>query len=190
MAAQDALHNILLFYLHERTWVYRTRAAHELALAQLNQLSLLSPDASAVSESSQSTNSDSPTIKSEDISDSLSLHPDPTIPSSPKSPPQSRWLQRKKSFKLRLEGVPMNTTRLLPKTQQQHRKRRRKPFPTTSPITTSVTEDVIATPPSEEVDPGAKLLQLFGELVDARMESCQRLFNLVRDSNRSMLHYC
>ncbi|KAI1786499.1 hypothetical protein LXA43DRAFT_1033424 [Ganoderma leucocontextum] len=40
-------------------------------------------------------------------------------------------------------------------------------------------------PPSE---PGAQLLEMFSELMDARMESCQRVQRMVRNANRADLH--
>lgn len=39
-----------------------------------------------------------------------------------------------------------------------------------------------------EPDPSAQLLELFGDLLDARMESCMRVTRLIRDSNRAMLY--
>lgn len=40
-------------------------------------------------------------------------------------------------------------------------------------------------PPSE---PGAQLLEMFSELMDARVESCQRVQRMVRNANRADLH--
>ena len=40
-------------------------------------------------------------------------------------------------------------------------------------------------PPTE---PGARLLEMFSELMDARMESCQRVQRMIRNANRADLH--
>ena len=40
-------------------------------------------------------------------------------------------------------------------------------------------------PPTE---PGAQLLEMFSELMDARMESCQRVQRMVRSANRADLY--
>lgn len=42
-------------------------------------------------------------------------------------------------------------------------------------------------PPTE---PGARLLEMFSELVDARMESCQRISRMVRDASRPAYCVC
>lgn len=43
-------------------------------------------------------------------------------------------------------------------------------------------------PRSTGPDPSAQLLELFGDLLESRMESCLRVTRLIRDSNRSMLY--
>ena len=72
--------------------------------------------------------------------------------------PASRWLKRKQSFKLHLG--PLNQ-------RAPTRPRRRQ---------------------DNGPEPSAQLLELFGDLLDARMESCLRITRLVRNSNRAMLH--
>ena len=67
----------------------------------------------------------------------------------------SRWLRRKNRMRLHLSGISTNNPN-----------RRRRPA---------------RAPPSE---PAARLLEMFAELVDARMESCVRMERLVRESGR------
>ena len=73
--------------------------------------------------------------------------------------PSSKWLKRKKSFKLHLG--PLRQQR--PTWPRRH----------THPVAP---------------EPSARLLELFGDLLEARMESCLRVNRLIRESNRSMLH--
>ena len=41
-----------------------------------------------------------------------------------------------------------------------------------------------------QTEPGARLLEMFSELVDARMESCQRISRMVRDASRPAYCVC
>ncbi|KAI0284376.1 hypothetical protein BGY98DRAFT_1087619 [Russula aff. rugulosa BPL654] len=88
--------------------------------------------------------------------------PEPTTPppSLGKVHPKSRWLQRKQSFKLRLEGIGPSSL---------HRRQRR------------MQRDASA-------EAGTRLLELFGQLMEARMESCHRVNRLVREANRVDLY--
>jgi hypothetical protein len=74
--------------------------------------------------------------------------------------PKSRWLQRKQSFKLKLEGIGPHSL---------HRRQRR------------MQRDASA-------EAGTRLLELFGQLMEARMESCHRVNRLVREANRVDLY--
>ena len=69
-------------------------------------------------------------------------------------------MQRKQSFKLKLEGIgPHNL----------HRRQRRMQRDASS-------------------ETGTRLLELFGQLMEARMESCHRVNRLVREANRVDLY--
>ncbi|TFY75400.1 hypothetical protein EWM64_g8614 [Hericium alpestre] len=78
--------------------------------------------------------------------------------------PHSRWVQRKKSFKLKLEGIP-NSSMI--------RRRRHKRHADSAGANAAET--------------GTRLLELFGQLMEARMESCHRINRLVKDANRADL---
>lgn len=125
-------------------WVYRTRASLELVL-----------------EAAPSTGSDS--VMSSTETDST-LDDDivnagavilRAVKAEPMSPPGiNLWMRRKKSFKLKLEGIATRP------------KRRR---------TSSGQE----TPPTR----GVQMLELFENLMQARMDSCERVSKLVRDAD-------
>lgn len=76
---------------------------------------------------------------------------------------QTRWSRRKKGFKLRIDGI---------------RNRR-----------------VIATQPGGQPQQPARpssreqILEMFEKMMEARMESCQRVNRLVREANRATLHH-
>lgn len=188
-AAVNLLNNLLVFYQHERNWVHRTRASIELALVQRplvvvpkigspRQLPVASSSSSSLNSGDMSgstlTNDPTPSDedremdivkKEEESDDDMQLRVDAgplTLRATKRTrAPASRWLKRKKSYKLHLG--PLSAT----KPGESSRSRCR---------------------PTGEVDPGTQLLALFGELVDARMESCLRITQLIRNSNRSMLH--
>lgn len=108
--------------------------------------------------------SDEAMVKQEEEEDSLQPRSRALVPftlraTNAAQAPSSRWLKRKKSFKLHLGP-------LAPQRPTRPRRHTHMGGP----------------------EPGARLLELFGELLDARMESCIRVTRLVRDSNRSMLH--
>ncbi|KAH9999309.1 hypothetical protein BJV77DRAFT_1058366 [Russula vinacea] len=92
----------------------------------------------------------------------LTANAEPTTPPPPtgKAHAKSRWLQRKQSFKLRLEGIGPHSL---------HRRQRR------------MQRDASA-------EAGTRLLELFGQLMEARMESCHRVNRLVREANRVDLY--
>ena len=91
-----------------------------------------------------------------------SIKAEPTTPPPPtgKAHAKSRWLQRKQCFKRRLEGLGPHSL---------HRRQRR------------MQRDASA-------EAGTRLLELFGQLMEARMESCHRVNRLVREANRVDLY--
>lgn len=141
----NLLDSLVAFYQQERMWVYRTRAQLDGALHNNPQSSLPSPSSS----SSHSPLPDSDPIKLERVT------------SPPVSPTQhsSRWVNRKKGFKLRLDGL-----------SPKHRR------------TISSADDTELCPPKEHI------LDMFEKMMEARMESCQRVNRLVRNANRADLH--
>ncbi|KAI9448185.1 hypothetical protein H4582DRAFT_2068717 [Lactarius indigo] len=128
------------------------------SLVSFYQQESLWPAATAKAFSSSSDSTASLT----DDSDMQSIKAEPTTPppSVGKIHPKSRWMQRKQSFKLRLEGI---------RPQSLHRRHRR------------MRQDASA-------EAGTRLLELFGQLMEARMESCHRVNRLVREANRADLY--
>lgn len=148
------LNSLVSFYQQESLWVHRTRAALELALTAKGRDSITAAaTAKALSSADSSLTEDS---------DLQSIKAEPTTPppSLGKVHPKSRWLQRKQSFKLKLEGIGPHSL---------HRRQRR------------MQRDASA-------EAGTRLLELFGQLMEARMESCHRVNRLVREANRVDLY--
>ncbi|KAH9179858.1 hypothetical protein EDB89DRAFT_2111121 [Lactarius sanguifluus] len=144
------LNSLVSFYQQESLWVHRTRAALELALTAKGRDSItVAATAKALSSSSDSTGSLT------DDSDMQSIKAEPTTPppSVGKTHPKSRWMQRKQSFKLKLDGIG-------PQSLHRH----------------------------ASAEAGTRLLELFGQLMEARMESCHRVNRLVREANRADLY--
>ena len=154
------LNSLVSFYQQESLWVHRTRAALELALTAKGRDSITAAaTAKAISSSSSSTDSLGSLTEDSDMQ-SIKAEPTTPPPSLGKVHPKSRWLQRKQSFKLRLEGIGPHSL---------HRRQRR------------MRRDASA-------EAGTRLLELFGQLMEARMESCHRVNRLVRESNRVDLY--
>lgn len=155
----NLLDSLVAFYQHERMWVYRTRAVLEEAFEQPSAITSSNPDADIPNEDSLPSPSES----------SSSSPPSPVTVSDvdklggPKSPragqPPSRWMRRKRGFKLKLEGIA-KPRRLASKPlgRNQH-----------------------------DQDAKEHILQLFEKMMEDRMESCQRVTKLVRNAHRPYL---
>jgi len=154
------LNSLVSFYQQESLWVHRTRAALELALTAKGRDSITAAaTAKALSDSSSSTDSLGSLTEDSDMQ-SIKAEPTTPPPSLGKVHPKSRWLQRKQSFKLRLEGIGPHSL------HRRHRRMRR----------------------DASAEAGTRLLELFGQLMEARMESCHRVNRLVREANRVDLY--
>lgn len=149
------LNSLVSFYQQESLWVHRTRAALELALTAKGRDSIT---AAATAKALSSSDSSASLTDDSDVQ-SIKAEPTSPPPSVGKVHPKSRWMQRKQSFKLRLEGIGP---------QSLHRRNRR------------MRRDATA-------EAGTRLLELFGQLMEARMESCHRVNRLVREANRADL---
>lgn len=150
------LNSLVSFYQQESLWVHRTRAALELALTAKGRDSIT---AAATAKALSSSDSSASLTDDSDVQ-SIKAEPTTPPPSVGKMHPKSRWMQRKQSFKLRLEGIGP---------QSLHRRNRR------------MRRDATA-------EAGTRLLELFGQLMEARMESCHRVNRLVREANRADLY--
>jgi len=171
----NLLDSLVAFYQHERMWVYRTRAMLEEAFPNPphHQLSMEpgSSGSNGMGVGAPSSLGDhgghlmgsSPVTagtRFEDSSSSSSMDG----PSTSGGQPTSRWMRRKKGFKLRLDGI--RTRRVI----------------NTQAAAASGGEE-------EGVQPREQLLEMFEKMMESRMESCQRVNKLVRDANRAHLHY-
>lgn len=175
------LDSLTSFYQQEQYWVHHTRAALELAVTKgidgvdpqpltgsslSNSHSPLSPAASEASCSAVRVKAEPGSENNALASPASSAYNSPTLASSELALSShstslqhqqhtSRWLRRKNQMRLHLSGISTSNP-----------DRRRRPA---------------KAPPSE---PAAHLLEMFAELVDARMESCARMERLVRESGR------
>ncbi|KAF8897665.1 hypothetical protein BD779DRAFT_1667606 [Infundibulicybe gibba] len=158
------LDSLVSFYQQERMWVYRTRAALEQAFDDLPPVPGTS-SAADVSNLIASSSLPSPSAEPETRVKEEEEGPD-SPPASALTESNSRWLRRKKGFKLRLDGLSPNTKRIL---------------------TTHV--DGANHPRCEmAAQPKERILEMFEKIMESRMESCQRVNRLVRNANRAQLH--
>ena len=176
------LDSLTTFYQQERYWIHHTRAALEVAIAKGSDARAITytaqspPDSSGASTSGLSPDgASSPAASTTSSMDETSatsalpavkMEPD-MLPDAMSISEQSaalqkrvtRWNRRKNMMKLKLDGISSNSLR------------RRRPH--RAPVS----------------EPGARLLEMFSELVDARMESCQRVSRLVRETHRPQPEY-
>ncbi|PFH52838.1 hypothetical protein AMATHDRAFT_1880 [Amanita thiersii Skay4041] len=146
----NLLDSLVTFYQQERMWVYRTRATLEHAFQDDP-----SPcgDECSIQPPAENRSLDSSARQKHKRSRSDTASSDQ---------PASRWMHRKKRFKLRLDGL-----------SPRHKH--------------------TATPVSQSPKPGLHtrehILELFDKMIEARMESCQRVNQLVRNANRADIHF-
>lgn len=163
------LGSLTSFYQQEQYWVHHTRAALELAVTK--GIDGPAQPLATATEGASSPETFTINIKTEPESDSdCSAPASPSSTSTSLSEPSSptaeqrqisRWLRRKNRMQLRLSGISPHDPK---------RKRR----PARAPQT----------------EPAARLLEMFAELVDARMESCARMERLVRESSLRKCAVC
>ncbi|TFK55907.1 hypothetical protein OE88DRAFT_1652430 [Heliocybe sulcata] len=160
------LDSLQAFYHRERTWVLHTRAEIEEKLIEGPDARTISDPASITSEPSSayssaesygSNESTPPQVTSVDV---VKAEPfDAQLPTDEQRRRNSRWTKRKNGFKLKLNGIGPKSRRRFVKAERDR----------------------------GMSEPGAQLLEMFGDLVDARMESCQRITRLIRSANRADL---
>ncbi|TBU49586.1 hypothetical protein BD309DRAFT_851161 [Dichomitus squalens] len=154
--AVSLLESLEAFYQQERYWVHHTRAALELAITKGIDAPPSDHSNTPSPCASQGLLSPASTTSSDTAVSVIKSEPDAPPPSLSRSD-ATRWMRRKNTMRLKLDGVSLHA-------------RKRRP---------------VRAPPTE---PGARLLEMFSELMDARMESCQRVQRLVRNANRADLH--
>lgn len=176
------LDSLTTFYQQERYWIHHTRAALEVAIAKGSDAraityaaqsppgssgastSGLSPDSVSSPSASSTSSMDEPSATSAlpAVKTEPDMLPDAMTLSEQSAALQkrvTRWNRRKNMMKLKLDGISATVSR------------RRRPH--RAPVS----------------EPGARLLEMFSELVDARMESCQRVSRLVRETHRPQPEY-
>lgn len=161
------LDSLTSFYQQERYWVHHTRAALELALskgidAPPTKLSMVASPSDVLSAS---LSMPTPLTISSPVDVSTDETTPPVVKIEPTSPEDTLSAAHTKWMRRK------NILKLKLDGIASHSKRRR---PHRAPHT----------------EPGAHLLEMFSELVDARMESCQRISRLVRDANQREFLMC
>lgn len=197
-ASMNLLNSLLVFYQHERGWVQRTRASLELAYVQGPILAV--PAIGAPTDSQSDSDGSAPSAtSSEDSSD----EPTPTTSESESEGQGGRGTYRDESMSdaevkqeeqddalVMRPKMPGPLTLRATAAARAHASRwsKRKQSFKLHLGTLSAHSPTRPRMHADGPEPSAQLLGLFGDLLDARMESCLRITRLVRDSNRSMLH--
>lgn len=158
----ELLDSLVSFYHQERIWVCKARASLEEATKTSDSAADQSYEAaSPASTTTTSSSSDVDfTIKSE--ADSNSLPGSPLLPSR-----ASLWSRRKRGFNMRLDRLstpPPNRRSTPPYWNPNH----------SSSLGSSQTRE--------------RILEMFEKMMEARMESCERVNRLVRNANRVDLY--
>lgn len=140
--------SLLAFYHQERMWCYRTRASLELVLEAAP---------SSVRDSSISSSAESDATTEEGDATLALIRPHGIMKAESNSPSNIQantlWMRRKKSFKLKLEGISTRS------------RKRQTPQGQDAPPT-----------------PGVQILETFEALMQARMESCERVSKLMKNN--------
>ncbi|KAF9464421.1 hypothetical protein BDZ94DRAFT_1256399 [Collybia nuda] len=151
----NLLDALVSFYQYERVWVCRTRAALDNALQD-------SPMADVETTLPSPTSETDTPLEDETENETESSHGTPSFSSTK---PSSRWLRRKRGFKLNLESVG------------RHRR-------------VSTLKSLNSNPPyRDNILQREQILEMFEKMMEDRLESCQRIHRLVRNANRVDLHH-
>jgi len=138
------LDSLISFYQQERMWIYRMRAQEACS----PQLKDESPEQAQPDSTSMGTSAEQHEYHFVDQS-------------SNGQTTRTRWMRRKREFKLRLEGI---------------RSKRVHPL------------QIVQGQPAEELRPREQMLEMFEKMMEARMESCQRVNKLVQEASRANTH--
>ncbi|KAF8663402.1 hypothetical protein AX16_000974 [Volvariella volvacea WC 439] len=154
----NLLDNLVSFYQQERLWVHQTRAS----LVDVYQQQQ-SPAHCGADDFDQSQFMPSPppsTAPAEPDGIIIKTESVPDMPISTSIVPSSRWTRRKRGFKMHLDGISSTNRRTSPHHHPSHAH----PYPR------------------------ERILEMFEKMMEARMESCERVNRLVRDANRVELY--
>ncbi|KAI6047430.1 hypothetical protein EDC04DRAFT_2552924, partial [Pisolithus marmoratus] len=166
------LESLVAFYHQERMWVYRTRAQLEMDMMQRVEEAAANDAVSATGEAEndsrrsgsgsasphQNTSQSPPQAQ---LDSQAPQQPSATSPQGTSPSPPTKWLKRKKAFGLRLEGISTSRGNL----------NRPRPYPP-HPI------PLVLGAGGRE--PCVQILEMFEKMMQARMESCERVTRMVR----------
>lgn len=164
------LENLVAFYHQERMWVYRTRAQLEMSLQDR--------DVTAATQDEEETTQEEPDSAEEGEEEEETLE-------------TTKWMKRKKAFGLKLEGI--STTRGMPTVarggvmkQRARSSMMQQPmsvsFANGSQTQTSGPQPTLILGAGGR-EPGVQILEMFERMMQARMESCERVTRMVRNAS-------
>ncbi|KAG1872732.1 hypothetical protein C8R48DRAFT_695471 [Suillus tomentosus] len=147
------LENLVAFYHQERMWVYRTRAQLEMTLQERDVSTVATVDEEGEMEKEE---------------------PD----SIEETSETSKWVKRKKAFGLKLEGIA--TTRGMPRGGIVKQRAPPPMLPAFAHSNQTGGQPVLG---SSGREPGVEILEMFERMMQARMESCERVTRMVRNAS-------
>jgi len=163
------LENLVAFYHQERMWVYRTRAQLEMSLQDRDPTVAI---ATTQEESERAQNEPDSAEEEETLE-------------------TTKWMKRKKAFGLKLEGI--STTRGMPTVARggvvkQRARSSMMQQPMSVSFTHSSQTQTSGPQPSLILgaggrEPGVQILEMFERMMQARMESCERVTRMVRNAS-------
>ncbi|KAG0709764.1 hypothetical protein DFH29DRAFT_885709 [Suillus ampliporus] len=160
------LENLVAFYHQERMWVYRTRAQLEMSLQDR--------DACAAAAATQD----------DDEEEEEEMEKE-----EPNSAEETSWMKRKKAFGLKLEGIATTRGMLRGGIVKQRARTpiMRQPmsagFAQSSQTQISGGGQPTLMLGAGGREPGVEILEMFERMMQARMESCERVTRMVRNAS-------
>jgi len=162
------LENLVAFYHQERMWVYRTRAQLEMSLQDR--------DVTATMQDEEETAQEEPDSAEEGEEETLET---------------TKWMKRKKAFGLKLEGI--STTRGMPTVARggvMKQRARSSMMQQSMPVSFANSNQTLTSGPQPTLvlgaggrEPGVQILEMFERMMQARMESCERVTKMVRNAS-------
>jgi len=166
-SAANTLETLAAFYQQEQYWIHHTRASLELALTR----GIDAPPSSVIASTSATPDGAATDTASTAAGPAIKVEPDTASIPLVDSPSSTRP-------EVSLNDLSARASRWVRRKNQMKLK--------IDGISTHAKRHRPARAPATE--PGARLLEMFSELVDARMESCQRISRLIQQSERPQ--YC
>jgi len=164
------LENLVAFYHQERMWVYRTRAQLEMSFQDRDATAV----AAGTQDDEEATQEDEPNPAEEEETSEMTT-----------------WMKRSKAFGLKLEGI--STTRGMPTVARSgdvKQRARSSLMQQPMPVSFAHSSQTQTSGPQPSLilgaggrEPGVQILEMFERMMQARMESCERVTRMVRNAS-------